>query len=415
MRKDIPRLLRQASLDGVLVLDAAQDNPNFKFATKGAEIKGYYLWPARGKPTMLYGAMERDNLPKVPGMRAISFTEIAHYITKKKKKSKKPKAMTMASRFAMLVANMLEKVKFKGKLALVGKVEAGDLLEFASALNKQAKGVKVCFDGEASRLFKLARATKDEDEIAIIEEAGKRTEAAVREVIKFIGSCRAKGKFLVNGKGKKVAIGHLREILLNKLALGGMDCPESPIIAQGEEAAVPHNIGTDSRNVLVGLPIVIDVFPRMTTTGFFFDTTRTVCPGAASAELKEIYSQVLKVQKATMAMVKAGVVGADVNTLALDLFEDWGHPTLRSHPGTTEGYCHGLGHGLGMNVHEWPNVNPSWSEKLKKGSVITIEPGLYYADRQIGVRIEDVLAIMPNGQVRNLCRNNKKLEIKLKG
>ena len=422
MRKDIPLLLRKAGLDGVLVLDASQDNPNFKFATNGAEIKGYYLWPARGKPTMLYGAMERDNLPKIQGMRAISFTELGKYIEKKSKtkgkstnKSKKSKPMTMSCRFAHMVSQLLEKVKFKGKLALVGKVEAGELLEFASVLNKKSTGVKVSFEGEASRLFMTARATKDLDEIAIIEEAGKHTEAAIREVIDFIGTCRAKGRFVVNSKGKKVCIGHLRDILLKKLAQGGMDCPESPIIAQGEEAAVPHNIGTDSRSVLIGQPIVLDVFPRMTSTGYFFDTTRTVCPGEASAELKEIYSQVLKVQRATTAMLKAGVVGADVNQLALDMFEDWGHPTLRSHPGTTEGYCHGLGHGLGMNVHEWPNLNPGWSDKLEKGSVVTVEPGLYYANRQIGVRIEDVVALLPNGKVRNLCRNGKKLEIALKG
>ncbi len=363
---------------------------------------------------MLYGDMERDNLPKNKNLRAVSYSELGKYISKGKKPRNAGK-MTMASRFAYLVAKLLEMVRFKGKLALVGKVEAGELLEFAHQLNKKAKGVKVVFDGSASRLFKIARATKDKDEIEIIAEAGKRTETAIRKVQSFISQCRAKGKYLLSRKGKKVHIGHLREILMDSLASQGMDCPESPIVAQGEEAAVPHNIGTDSRAVLVGSPIVLDVFPRMTSTGYFFDTTRTVCPGPASAELKKIYQQVLKVQKATIAMLKAGVVGADVNELALSMFEDWDHPTLRSAPGTTEGYCHGLGHGLGMNVHEWPNLSPGWSEKIKKGSVVTVEPGLYYADKGIGVRIEDVIAIMADGKVRNLCRNHKKLEIKLKG
>jgi len=418
VRRDIPRLLKSEKLDGALVMDAFLDNPNFKYATRGAELKAHFLVPVKGRPAVLYGAMERDSLPAIEGLRCMSTQELTALLQRRAggKEPKKPKRqLSMAAIQAGLVAAFLAEMRFKGRLALVGKAEAGDVLEFATVLKKKAKGVTVVFDGTASNLFKMARATKEPDEIDEIARAGRVTEGAIRAAVDHIARGRIVRGVVVDERGRRICIGHLRDIVVRTLAQGGMDCPETPIIAQGEEAAVPHNVGTDGRPLRASSPLVLDIFPRMTASGYFFDTTRTVCPGPAPAELQRLYAQVLAVQKTTLAMVRPATPVKDLQEKALDMFEAWDHPTLRTDPTTTVGYCHSLGHGLGLNVHEWPNLNLTWEGVFVPGHVVTVEPGLYYADRGIGIRIEDTVAIDATGRMRNLCRNGKKLEIPLAG
>jgi len=92
------------------------------------------------------------------------------------------------------------------------------------------------------------------------------------------------------------------------------------------------------------------------------------------------------------------------------------HPTARSHPGTTEGYVHGLGHGLGLQVHESPSINhTNKTDKFEVGNVITIEPGLYYPDRGYGIRIEDTFYISEQGELISLTPFRKDLILPLQG
>jgi Xaa-Pro aminopeptidase len=87
---------------------------------------------------------------------------------------------------------------------------------------------------------------------------------------------------------------------------------------------------------------------------------------------------------------------------ACELFEERGHPTIKSNPQTQEGYVHGLGHGLGLHVHErpWFGLNATEEDKLSPGVVTTIEPGLYYPERGMGVRLEDTVWVNPDKQFK---------------
>jgi len=99
-----------------------------------------------------------------------------------------------------------------------------------------------------------------------------------------------------------------------------------------------------------------------------------------------------------------------------DHFERLGHPTLRSQPGTTVGYVHGLGHGVGLNVHESPSISHLRKEdKFAVGNVITIEPGVYYPERNFGVRIEDMLIVDERGELVTLTDVPKDLVLPLRG
>jgi Xaa-Pro aminopeptidase len=87
---------------------------------------------------------------------------------------------------------------------------------------------------------------------------------------------------------------------------------------------------------------------------------------------------------------------------AQDVYEAAGHKTTRSHPGTNEGYVHSLGHGVGLNIHERPSLSHFGQDILQRGTVISIEPGLYYPDQGYGVRLEDLFLIDEQGDLINL-------------
>ncbi|MEO0563078.1 MAG: M24 family metallopeptidase, partial [Chloroflexota bacterium] len=112
---------------------------------------------------------------------------------------------------------------------------------------------------------------------------------------------------------------------------------------------------------------------------------------------------------------KVGGTGAIPQEATLDYFESLGHPTVRSHPRTSVGYVHSLGHGVGLNIHERPRLHHMYKDKIEPGQVITIEPGLYYPDEGYGVRIEDMVYVDESGQIITLTDFHKDLVIPLRG
>ncbi len=151
-------------------------------------------------------------------------------------------------------------------------------------------------------------------------------------------------------------------------------------------------------------PIVFDIFPRPAGGGYHFDMTRTWCVGEPTERVRRLYQDVYECYERVTAALRAGVRCSDLQRMACEFFEARGHPTVGSDPTTQVGYVHSLGHGLGLDVHEEPRLSdhPGNDAVLQPGSVVTVEPGLYYPDEQVGVRLEDVWAIGPDGQATNL-------------
>jgi Xaa-Pro aminopeptidase len=145
-------------------------------------------------------------------------------------------------------------------------------------------------------------------------------------------------------------------------------------------------------------PIVIDLWPRDRETGCFADMTRTYVVGEPPAELVEWHRLVRQALEETTARTKAGVNGRDLMQLACDLFHEHGFPTqLHKQPGEVleSGFFHGLGHGVGLEVHEPPALSRTGHD-LVAGDVITLEPGLYRPGFG-GVRLEDILLVTDDG------------------
>lgn len=156
------------------------------------------------------------------------------------------------------------------------------------------------------------------------------------------------------------------------------------IVASGPHAARPHHKPGD-RQLQEGEPIIIDMGGNV--GGYTADLTRTVWLGEPSAKLREINAIVSRANDATISGLKAGLTGIQGDALARDVIVSAGYGDY---------FTHGLGHGIGLRVHEGPSMSKKATDPLPAGSVITIEPGIYIPEWG-GVRIEDVVEIREGG------------------
>ena len=188
------------------------------------------------------------------------------------------------------------------------------------------------------------------------------------------------------------------------LQAGGLAA--NTIVAGGPQGCDPHERGFGPLRAQE--PIIIDVFPRSQTTGYFGDITRTVVRGRASEAVRRLYDTVQRGQKIGFDKVRAGVSTTDVHRAVVACFEQAGYKTGRRQ-GRLEGFFHGTGHGLGLEIHEAPRLGAHTNGKLVAGQVVTVEPGLYYPELG-GVRLEDVALVNQHG-ARNLTQFEKVLEL----
>jgi Xaa-Pro aminopeptidase len=160
------------------------------------------------------------------------------------------------------------------------------------------------------------------------------------------------------------------------------------IAAGGDQACDPHDQG--SGPLRANELIIVDVFPRVTATGYHGDMTRTFLRGRASEAQRALVAAVRAAQLAALRTIRAGVNGRDVHARVNAVFTERGFETKRTSKGSV-GFFHGTGHGLGLDIHEVPRVS-SVDYVLKRDSVVTVEPGLYYPGLG-GCRIEDVVQV----------------------
>jgi Xaa-Pro aminopeptidase len=167
------------------------------------------------------------------------------------------------------------------------------------------------------------------------------------------------------------------------------------IVASGPNAAQPHARATD-RRIGAGETVVIDT--GCTVEGYSSDYTRTFVTGAADGVVREAYAVVLAAQQAGLDAIRAGIAGVDADAAARRVVDE------TSFAGT---FGHGLGHGLGLEVHEAPRMSTESTDTLASGNVVTVEPGIYLEGRA-GIRIEDDVVVV-NGGIDNYTRFRKDL------
>ena len=178
------------------------------------------------------------------------------------------------------------------------------------------------------------------------------------------------------------------------------------IVSSGAQSCDPHERG---HGVLrAGDPIILDVFPRSEKTGYYGDVTRTVVKGKATDAVRQLYRAVEEAQDLGFSLIHEGQSSSLIHDRIQQQFASAGYKTGRSARGM-QGFFHGTGHGLGLDIHESLRIDPTSKDTLKTGHVVTVEPGLYYPGIG-GVRLEDVALVLRRSS-RNLTRFEKVLEI----
>ena len=250
------------------------------------------------------------------------------------------------------------------------------------------------------------RAIKNEEEIEKICHAMKTTENAMRMVQEMIRQAGVNcHNMLVRKDGELLTSEYVRSEVEAEFKRQGYTADRT-IIAGGAQGAAPHCIGEGP--LRAGEPIVCDIFPRSDRTGYWGDMTRTFCKGKpVNAKTERAFASVLKAAEKSLAMLKAGAVGAEVHNCAARSMEADGFTAHKNADGIPCGFIHGLGHGVGLDIHEQPRLSPGNPNPLPAGAVVSVEPGLYDPEWG-GIRLEDLVVIREDGY-ENLCTMEKEL------
>ncbi|MGD8554446.1 MAG: Xaa-Pro peptidase family protein [Anaerolineales bacterium] len=411
MKSDIDRLMQESDLDAIFVVGAAAHNPSMAYFTGRAHLTEAYLIKKRGEEPVLFCAtMEREEGART-GLQTKDL--IDYDMIKLLEKAGGDRTRAGAELFRL----MFEDFGVTGKVALYGKVAVGPYFAVLRQLEQNVPGLELIGESPNTSILTRARATKSPEEAERIRRMGQITTSVFGEVAVFLSSHTAKDGVLVTRQGKTLTIGEVKRRINLWLAIRGAENPEGTIFAAGRDAGIPHSSGTDDDPVPVGKTIVFDLFPCEEGGGYYYDFTRTWCLGFASDDALQLHQEVLEVHDRLLEAIKPDTPCRDYQILTCQLFQEKGHPTILEDTKIQQGYIHSLGHGVGLAVHEGPAFSQLESNRdmVRVGSVFTVEPGLYYPERDMGVRIENTVWVNPEGKVEVLAEYPTDLVLKVPG
>ena len=236
----------------------------------------------------------------------------------------------------------------------------------------------------AQRLLNTLRASKDQEEIALMTKAQEITDQAFDAILKFIQP----------GMTEREIAARLQYEMLCR---GAEKMSFDPIVVSGPNGSLPHGIPGD-KQVQKGEFITMDFGCKV--GGYCSDMTRTIALGEPTEEMRKVYDTVLKAQLAGIAKARAGVPGKEIHNAAAKVIEEAGYGPY---------FGHGFGHSVGIEIHESPNANSRDETPMPVGAAVSAEPGIYLPGK-FGVRIEDVLIYTADG-TEDLTKSPKELII----
>jgi Xaa-Pro aminopeptidase len=398
MKTELDLLMQAKELDAILVTGPAQHNPPMGYFTGIIHMTSGDLIKKRGSdPILFYNAMERDEAAKT----GFVTKNLADY---------RMDELLKATNGNILQATILRYEKMlteygisSGKIGIYGKMDVGSAYAIFSGLREKLPNLEIVGQLGDSLILE-AMATKDSEEVERIRAMGVITTSVVQKVADFLTSQSNKNGVLVKSNGDPVLIGEVKRKINLWLAEFGVENPEGTIFAIGRDAGVPHSSGNSKDPLKLGQTIIFDIFPSEPGGGYFYDFTRTWCLGFAPDEVMALYEDVLTVYQQIMSELELNALCSQYQERTCELFEELGHPTIKGNPQTQEGYVHSLGHGVGLYIHEYPRFSSNVKEdRLAPGTVVTVEPGLYYPEKGMGVRLEDTVWVRPDGKMEILA------------
>lgn len=375
-----------------LIIAGSEESADLLYATKFFVPDPFIFLRHEGRSTILLSDLEVDR-----GRREAAVDEViglSEFTAQHKKLlGRQPTLAKVAALFL--------------KIRRVRRAVVPDSFPLALSLALEREGISVT--PPRGGIFWPQRLNKTTTELNLLRAALKVTAAGMARAMEVLAASRpAGGKRAAPNAGlqwggETLTSERLRaEIDTTIVRLGGM--PKDTIVAGGEQACDPHERG--SGPLRAGELIIIDIFPRMVTSGYYGDLTRTVVKGCASEAQRKLWHTVQEGQRRAMAGTRAGADGTKLHEGVKKFFKDEGFPT-ETREGRHVGFFHGMGHGLGLELHEQPRYNHTRS--FQAGTVFTVEPGLYFPGLG-GARLEDVVAVTAKGY-EQLSDCEQRLEI----
>lgn len=403
MKSDLDRLMAERGFSAIVIMGEAKENHALHYLTNGAKVThATVIKKADESPFLICNPMERDEAAK-SGLKVFTTDEMGLYGFIKETGS------YFRGEIRML-AVIFEQHDIAGTVSFYGLMDPGQAYKMLSELNAMLPDIAITGEVETT-IFDEAYATKDAEEMTTLKDVAERTNIVMGETVEFIKRHAVENEKLIREDGQPLTVGDVKEYLRERLLAHSLEDGNTTIFALGRDGGVPHSRGEDGDPLELGKSIIFDLFPHQLGGGYYHDMTRTFCLGYAPPEVQEAYDQVMYAFHQCVEAVEIGRLAGELQDLTCDILEKFGHQTPRSHPGTTEGYVHSVGHGLGLQIHSHPRMGSVSKDTFAAGQVFTIEPGLYYPDRGFGVRIEDTLYIAEDGQVHSLTSYPKDLVI----
>ena len=367
-----------------LIVAASETDPDMLYATRFFAPDPFIFLERNGKRTLVLSDLEIDRGRKqAEADEFVSFNQLEREVQGQSKK---------APPYEKVLAHFLRKRSVKSTI-----VPANFQLGYAQELARNRIRVQA-----TNGLFWPEREAKSATEVEMIGHALRITEKGLKRAIEVLKASKPGHGKRLRWSGKTLTSAMLRaEIDSTILRAGGI--PTGTIVAGGDQACDPHERGFGP--LYANSLIILDVFPRDAKTGYFGDMTRTVLRGRASEAQRKLWETVKAGQALALRKIKAGVDGMTIHTAIQKFFAERGFPTEVC-KGRHVGFFHGTGHGLGLEIHEYPRLQ---KVTLKDRQVLTVEPGLYYPGLG-GARQEDVVVVTKTG-CRILSRFSKQLEI----
>ena len=257
----------------------------------------------------------------------------------------------------------------------------------------RSEGVELNVDNE---YFDERRRVKTDDQLAGMRRAQRAAEAGMDAARDMLRRAEANGDGALELEGEPLTVERVKSVMSQVFAAHGSTADDF-IVAPGPQGAVGHDMG--SGPIHAGVPIVIDIWPRDNESFCFCDMTRTFVVGEVPDEIREWHRLTKEALDRAISEIEDGADGRAIYDGTCEIYEAAGHPTQRTKEKgkpLSDGFFHGLGHGVGLEVHEQPGMGMASKKPLLAGDVVTVEPGLYRQSYG-GVRLEDLVLVTKDG------------------
>ncbi len=353
----------------ILIIASGESSPDLRYATGFAAPDAFLYCESGDERTMVVSTLERDRAA-ASARRGVSVSSTEE-VTGSGSSSWCDVALALA----------------KERRIAAFRVPADFPVLFADKLRAAGLGI----EPESNALFP-GREFKNEAEVAEIIRAQRLAEAGVRAAVAMLREAEIGPGGVLMRQGHALTSELLRCVIDLTLTGGGAQ-PTGTIVAGAQQGAEPHNQG--SGPLYAHTPIVMDVFPKLLSSGYWGDLTRTVVKGKAPELVAKAYAAVLEARNVCKTLLRPGAIPSEIHLEAVKILEKHGFRTGRSE-NRDFGFFHGLGHGVGLEIHEMPRLSPRNSTPLRGGEVVTVEPGLYYPEWG-GIRLEDLMLVTSDG------------------